>query len=356
MSKLFTPIEIKGVKFRNRIVMSPMCQYSANEGYANHWHLVHYTTRAIGGVGAIIVEATAVSPEGRISLKDLGIYSDKHIEKLHEIVACVEEYGAVPGIQLAHAGRKAGVEVFLQPESEGEERPVAPSELRFSNRDPLPRSLNKKDIEKVKQDFKSASIRAIKAGFKVIEIHAAHGYLLHEFLSPLSNKRSDEYGGSFENRIRLLLEVVEGVNQAIEGRLPLFVRISATDWVKEGGWDLEQSIALVKILENKGVDVIDVSTGAIVPDVMIPSGPGYQLPFASSIKKSVEKILVGTVGLYTTALQGETILRNQDADFIFYGRELLRNPYFSLQAAQELNEEVEWPQQYTRSKTRHFRK
>lgn len=357
MSKLFESFQIKGINFKNRIVMSPMCQYSATDGFASNWHLVHYGSRAVGGTGTIMVESVGVSSEGRISPNDLGIYNPEHVIKLKEITDFIKEQGAVPAIQLGHAGRKASAQIFQEwkgdgtvNEKNGGWQPVAPSPIKFIEEYPEPKELDKEGIGKVVSDFKNATERAIEAGFQVIEIHSAHGYLLHEFLSPLANKRTDEYGGSFENRIRLLLEVVDAVNSVLENKVPLFVRISATDWVKEGAWDLEQSIKLTKLLKEKGVDAMDVSTGAVIPDAIIPVGPGYQLPFASRIKKEVDGILVGTVGMITNAVQAETILLNNEADLIFLGRELLRNPYFPIEAAKELREEIEWPLQYTRGK------
>ena len=355
MSKLFEPFQIKEVKFNNRIVMSPMCQYSAHDGYANNWHLVHYGSRAVGKAGTVMVEATAVSPEGRISENDLGIYYTDHVKKLKEITAFIEEHGAVPGIQLAHAGRKAHIWSPSDYRREGKEnekqiRAVAPSAIKFKDSCSLPKKLDATGIEKIKNDFKIAAQRAVEAGFKVIEIHAAHGYLLHEFLSPLTNKRDDQYGGSFENRIKLLLETVDIMNDVLQNKLPLFVRISATDWVDKDGWDLAQSIELAKILKKKGVDVIDVSSGGLISKAVIAVGAGYQLSFAHSIKKAVKDLMVGAVGMITNAVQAETILFNNQADLIFLGREFLRNPYFPIEAAKKLKTEIDLPIQYIKAK------
>lgn len=354
MSLLFSPCTIKSVSFRNRIVVSPMCQYSAIDGFANNWHLVHLGSRAVGGAGLIIQEATAVLPEGRISYADMGIWKDEHIEKLREINAFIHENGAVAGIQLAHAGRKASAETAWNggrqiKEGPNSWLPLAPSAIPFHEKDVIPKELNKEEIGVIVEAFKTAAQRSLEAGFKVLEIHAAHGYLIHEFYSPLSNKRTDEYGGSFENRIRFLLEIIDAVHKVWPGNLPLFVRISATDWVEEG-WTIEDSVALSKILKAKGVDLIDTSSAANIPKAPIPVGPNYQVPLAAQIRKEAS-IPTGAVGLITDAQQAETILQNGEADLIFIARELLRNPYFPLQAAKELGDEITWPKQYERSKT-----
>lgn len=354
MSLLFSPYTIKSVSFRNRIVVSPMCQYSSIDGFANNWHLVHLGSRAVGGAGLIIQEATAVLPEGRISYADMGIWKDEHIEKLREINAFIHENGAVAGIQLAHAGRKASAETAWNggrqiKEGENSWLPLAPSAIPFHEKDVIPKELSKVEIGVIIEAFKTAAKRSLEAGFKVLEIHAAHGYLIHEFYSPLSNKRTDEYGGSFENRIRFLLEIIEAVHQVWPGNLPLLVRISATDWVEEG-WTIEDSVALAKILKTKGVDLIDTSSAANIPKAPIPVGPDYQVPLAAQIRKEAA-IATGAVGLITDAQQAETILQNGEADLIFIARELLRNPYFPLQAAKELGDEITWPKQYERSKT-----
>lgn len=355
MSLLFSPLQIRKLTLKNRIVVSPMCEYSSIDGFANNWHLVHLGSRAIGGAGLVITEATAVSPEGRISIADLGIWKDEHIEKLREITSFITENGAVAGIQLAHAGRKASFDIpwenaqQLSPENGGWQT-LAPSAIPFNPTDYTPLALSADAIEKVKGDFKAAALRALLAGFKVIEIHAAHGYLLHQFLSPLSNQRDDLYGGSFENRVRFLIETVDAVQEIWPAENPIFVRISATDWA-EGGWDLEQSIQLAKLLQEKGIDIIDTSSGGLTLDQKIPLSPGYQVGFAAAIKKETS-IRTGAVGLITEAEQAETILQSEEADLIFLARELLRNPYFPLHAAIELGDEVIWPSQYERGKPR----
>lgn len=355
MSLLFTPLRIKSVTIKNRIVVSPMCQYSAIDGFANNWHLVHLGSRAIGGAGLVIMEATGVSPEARISIGDLGIWKDEQIEKLKEITDFIYKNGSIAGIQLAHAGRKASFDIpwenplQLEKENGGWDTLSASNEI-FSPTDKTPIALDIAGIEKVKNDFKLATLRAIKAGFKVVEIHAAHGYLQHQFLSPLSNKRTDQYGGSFENRIRLLLETVESVQEVWPIENPLFVRISATDWA-EGGWNEEESIRLSALLKEKGVDVVDTSSGGLTLAQQIPLKPGYQVEFAAAIKKQTG-ITTGAVGLITTAKQAEEILQNGEADLIFLARELLRDPYFPLHAATELGEDVKWPAQYERAKPR----
>ncbi|WP_298739618.1 NADPH dehydrogenase NamA [uncultured Chitinophaga sp.] len=353
MSQLFSPLTIKGLQFKNRIAVSPMCQYSSEDGFANDWHLVHLGSRAVGGAGLIITEAAAVSPEGRISPEDLGIWKDEHVEKLRQITSFISAQQCVPGIQLAHAGRKASTNAPWKGRGEvtvanGGWVTVAPSAIRFSDNYPLPEALTIEGIHKVIADFTAAAKRSLAAGFKVIEVHAAHGYLVHQFLSPLSNHRTDEYGGSFENRIRLLLEIIESVKTVWPQELPLFVRISATDWV-DGGWNPDESVKLAHILKESGVDLVDVSSGGLSVQQHIPVGPAYQLPFASRIRKETG-ILTGTVGMITNATQAETILVNGDADMVIMARELLRNPYFPLQAAQELNDKISWPIQYERAK------
>jgi 2,4-dienoyl-CoA reductase-like NADH-dependent reductase (Old Yellow Enzyme family) len=353
MPHLFSPIKIKDIEFRNRIVVSPMCQYSSVDGFAGNWHLVHLGSRATGGAALVITEAIAVSPEGRISYGDLGIYKDEHISKLKEINDFIHQHGAVAGAQLAHAGRKASHDLpwtggMQIPSNQANGWPsVAPSAVPFSATEEAPLELDKAGIEKVKADFKAATIRAITAGFKVIEIHGAHGYLLHEFYSPLSNQRTDEYGGSFENRIRLLLEVVESVQEAWPAGNPLFVRISSTDWV-EGGWSVGDSVALAKILKDKGVDLVDCSSGGNVL-APIPLKPGYQVEFAEALRAT--GILTGAVGLITEAQQADEIIKTGQADMVFLARQLLRDPYFPLRAAHELGyDEVKWPVQYERAK------
>jgi 2,4-dienoyl-CoA reductase-like NADH-dependent reductase (Old Yellow Enzyme family) len=352
MALLFEPLEIREIKLKNRIVVSPMCQYSSVDGFANEWHLVHLGTRAVGGAALVFTEAAAVSPQGRISPDDLGIWKDEHVAYLKKITDFIKENGAVPGIQLAHAGRKASQlspwkgRRTLKPD-EGGWQTEAPSAVAFHEGDPAPKKMTKEDILQFKADWKRATERSVEAGFQVFEIHAAHGYLLNEFLSPLSNFRKDEYGGSFENRIRLLLETVDITRQVIAG-LPLFVRISATDWV-EGGWNENDSIKLAKILEEHHVDVMDCSTGGNSPHQKIPVGPLYQVPFSAAIREK-SKILTAAVGLITTATQAETILQENKADLIIMARQLLREPYFPLHAARELGVQISWPDQYERAK------
>ncbi len=351
-SPLFSPLQIKSVFFKNRIVISPMCQYSAIDGFANDWHLVHLGSRAVGGAGLVIQEATAVSPEGRISPEDLGLWQDEQVSKLQQITQFIKSQHAVPGIQLAHAGRKASVSSPWNGNnkldlSHGGWQEVAPSSVGYQQEE-SPHALDKVGIEKLISDFKSASRRAFQAGYQVLEIHAAHGYLLHEFLSPLSNFRRDEYGGSFENRIRILLEVVNAVLSEWPSGLPLFVRISATDWA-EGGWDELQSVELSKILKAKGVDLMDISSGGAVRDQQISLEPGYQVPFAEKIRKEAG-ILTGAVGLITTPKQAEEIIAKGKADLVLFARESLRNPYLGLNFANELDIDVSWPNQYLRAK------
>lgn len=353
MAKLFTPLTIKSVTFKNRIVVSPMCEYSSVDGFANEWHLVHLGSRAVGGAGLIITEAAAVSPEGRISPDDLGIWKNAHLEKLKGVVSFIHKHGSVAGIQLAHAGRKASFTApwkgtqQLKP-GEGGWQTVAPSAIPFSEGNTLPEALTIEGINKVVNDFKEAAQRALNAGFKLIEIHAAHGYLINQFLSPLSNKRTDEYGGSFENRIKLLMEITEAIQSVWPKELPLFVRISATDWSDEG-WKENDSVQLAILLKNKGIDLIDCSTAGIVPGLKIPVRPGYQVRFAAQVKKEAD-ILTGAVGLITTSEQAEAILKKDEADLIIMARELLRDPYFPLRAAHELKADITWPDQYLRAK------
>ena len=352
MSKLFSPLIIKNITFRNRIVMSPMCQYSSAEGFSNDWHLVHLGSRAVGGAGLVIAEATAVSSEGRITPGDLGLWNDEHINGLSRIADFIHQQGAIAGIQLAHAGRKASCAVPWEggkqlDEMHGGWQTVAPGDIPFNTIDRPPESLSKEGISKVISNFKEAAGRARVAGFKVIEIHGAHGYLLHEFLSPLSNQRSDEYGGSFENRTRLLREVIAAVKPVWPDEYPFFVRISSTDWA-EGGWSLEESVKLSYILKDMGVDLIDCSSGGNIHDAKVPVGPGYQVPFSEAIRKT--GILTAAVGFITTARQAESILQEEKADLVVLARELLRNPYFPLNAAKELGVDLTWPVQYLRSK------
>jgi len=352
-SKLFSPLRIKGLTFKNRIAISPMCQYSATDGFANDWHLIHLGSRAAGGAALIIQEATAVSPEGRISPGDLGLWKDEHIEKMQAINQCIISQNAIPGIQLAHAGRKASVSEpwngnKKMDENNGGWETVAPSAVGYHSNEKPPIDLDKTGIQKVISDFKSATKRAVQAGFQVVEIHAAHGYLLHQFMSPLSNRRTDDYGGSFENRIRLTVEVLEAVQSEWPEDLPLFIRISATDWA-DGGWNTEESVQFSKIVKEMGVDLIDVSSGGLVSHQKIPLEPIYQVPFAEKIKKETG-ILTGAVGLITEAIQAEEIVASEQADLVLFARESLRDPYLGLNFAKELGADVPWPKQYERAK------
>jgi 2,4-dienoyl-CoA reductase-like NADH-dependent reductase (Old Yellow Enzyme family) len=352
MSNLFSSLTIKNITLKNRLVTSPMCQYSATEGFTNDWHLVHLGSRAVGGMGLVITEATAVSPEGRISYGDTGLWKDDHIQGFNRIVNFIHQHGAISGIQLAHAGRKASCAVPQEggkqlDEKHGGWQTVAPSAISFLAGERSPLSLNMEGIIKVISDFKAAAERAVAAGFKVIEIHSAHGYLLHEFLSPLSNKRTDEYGGSFENRIRLLLQVIGAIRSVWPIENPLFVRISATDWT-EGGWTIEDSVKLAFILKDADIDLVDCSSGGNIHNAKIPVKPGYQVPFSEAVRKS--GILTGAVGFITTVRQAESILQEEKADLVFLARESLRNPYFPLNAARELGVDVKWPVQYLRAK------
>jgi 2,4-dienoyl-CoA reductase-like NADH-dependent reductase (Old Yellow Enzyme family) len=356
MSLLFSAINIKNITLKNRIVISPMCQYSAKDGYANDWHLVHLGSRAVGGAGLIIQEATSVSPEGRISPGDLGIWNDDQIPMLKRITDFIHQNGSIAGIQLAHAGRKASFDVPWEGgkclnESEGGWVPVAPSPIPVNEGNTVPHELSIEDISQLKADFVAATLRSITAGYKVIEIHAAHGYLFHQFFSQLSNQRTDQYGGSFENRIRFLLETLADIQEVWPSENPLFVRTSATDWA-EGGWDMEESVALSKILKEKGVDLIDCSSGGLVPHQKIPVFAGYQVQFAEGVKAATD-ILTGAVGLITEPQQAEDILKDAKADLIFFARESLRDPYFPLHAATALGDDIKWPNQYDRAKRKH---
>src|SRR5271166_638339 len=344
---LLSPLSIGGLQLCNRIVMSPMCQYSAKEGLANDWHLVHLGSRAAGGVSLVMVEATAVAREGRITYGDMGIWDDRHIEPLARIARFVESQGAVAGIQLAHAGRKGSCDLpwnggaRLKTAPEGGWTVVAPSPIPFSVGDPPPVPLDEAGIDGIVAAFENAARRALKAGFRLIEIHAAHGYLLHEFLSPLSNHRQDRYGGSLENRMRLALRVAGQLRSILPDSMPLFVRVSATDWV-EAGWDIDQSIVLAGELRKLGVDLIDVSSGAIMPRVKIPAGPGYQVPFAARIRAEAS-IRTGAVGMITDPDQARSIITQGDADMVLLARELLREPYWAIKAQQHFGEEPLWP-------------
>jgi 2,4-dienoyl-CoA reductase-like NADH-dependent reductase (Old Yellow Enzyme family) len=353
MALLFEPIKIRNIELKNRLVVSPMCQYSSVDGFANDWHLVHLGSRAIGGAALVFTEATAVSPEGRISPDDLGIWKDEHIDFLKRISVFIKQHGSVPGIQLAHAGRKASHYSpwkggkFLNP-AEGAWQTLAPSAVPYKDGEPMPKEMTIVEIEQLIEDFRLSTERALQAGFEVFEVHAAHGYLINEFLSPLSNHREDEYGGSFENRIRLLIAIVKEMRTVIGNDRLLFVRISVTDWVS-GGWNEGDSVQLAKILKELGVDVIDCSSGGNSHEQKIPVGPLYQVPFSEKIKKETG-ILTAAVGLITTAEESEKILSENKADLVVMARELLREPYFALHAAKTLGAEVEWPVQYERAK------
>jgi 2,4-dienoyl-CoA reductase-like NADH-dependent reductase (Old Yellow Enzyme family) len=350
---LFSHYELGSKTLPNRIVVSPMCQYSSIDGFANDWHLVHLGSRAVGGAGLIIVEATAVSPEGRITPSDLGLWKDEHIPKLKQISDFVHSQGAYAGIQLAHAGRKASMSVpweserHLPPEEGGWTDVLGPSIIPFAETYARPIALNKTGINRIIESFVASARRATKAGFDAIEIHSAHGYLLHSFLSPLSNQREDEYGGPFENRIRLLIEIVDAVRAELPVDSPLMVRISATDWA-EGGWDINQSVELAKVLKGHHVDLMDISSGALVPYAKIPAGPGFQTPFAERIRREAG-MPVGAVGVITGPSQADQIIRTAQADLIMIAREFLRDPYWPLQAANELHQKIAWPKQYLRA-------
>jgi len=353
MAHLFDQLTIRSITFPNRIFVSPMCEYSADDGFVNDWHLVHLGGRAVGGAGLVFTEATAVTPEGRISPQDLGIWKDEHVEPLSRIVRFVHQQGAVAGMQLAHAGRKAST---YRPWSGngkvavgdgGWTTVLAPSAEAFADDYPQPIEMSEADIAGVVKAFVAAAGRALAAGFKVIEIHSAHGYLLHEFLSPLSNKRADRYGGSFDNRTRIVGEVVTAVRASLPERLPLFIRISSTDWV-DGGWDVDQSTELVRQLKPLGVDLVDCSSGGNVATARIPLGPGYQTPFAERIRRDAG-ILTGAVGLITAPVQAEHIINRGQADAVFIAREFLRDPYFPLRAAREMGRDITWPAQYLRA-------
>ncbi len=352
MQNLFSPLSIRSIGFRNRIVVSPMCQYSCEDGFATDWHLVHLGSRAVGGAALVMAEASAVEARGRISPADLGIWKDDHIENLSRIASFIKKQGAVPGIQIAHAGRKASTAVPWQggraiPQGEGGWQPVAPSPIPFYEGDPAPAELTKTEIQNIVEAFVSAARRARTAGFEVLEIHGAHGYLIHEFLSPLSNQRSDEYGGSFENRARFPCEIAQAVRAAWPESLPLFTRISATDWA-EGGWDIEQSVRFSACLRDLGVDLIDCSSGGAVSYQKIELKPGYQVPFAERIRRETG-VLTGAVGLITEARQADEIIRNGQADITLIARQMLRDPYFALHAAKETAEGAPVPVQYSRA-------
>lgn len=349
---LFTPLKIRGTTFRNRIAVSPMCQYSSIDGAATDWHLVHLGSRAVGGAALVMLEATAVEGRGRISPEDMGIWDDKHIAPLARIAAFIEGEGAVPAIQLAHAGRKActcrpwdgGKPVTPE---RGAWKPVGASAIAFDQGYQVPQVLEEKDIEELLANYRLAARRALAAGFKLIEIHSAHGYLLHSFLSPLSNQREDSYGGSLQNRMRLLLSVTTAMRQEMPEEMPLFVRISASDWAP-GGWDLEQSTFLARELSRLGVDLIDCSSGGLVPHQKIQVEPGYQVPFAETIRREAG-VATAAVGMITDARQADEIISSQKAEMVFLARQMLRDPYWALHAAQELGYKIKWPNQYLRA-------
>jgi 2,4-dienoyl-CoA reductase-like NADH-dependent reductase (Old Yellow Enzyme family) len=356
MPYLFDPLRLRSLTLSNRIVVSPMCEYSSVDGFSNDWHLVHLGSRAVGGAALVMTEAAAVAADGRISPHDLGIYDDSHVDGLARIVRFVHRQNAHAGIQLAHAGRKGstlrpwelvpGLPAAV-PLEQGGWVPVGPSTEPFTSGYPVPCALKTGEIATVVHAFVAAAQRALAAGFDVVEIHAAHGYLIHEFLSPLVNTRDDDYGGSFDNRVRLCLEVADGVRGVWPERQPLFVRISATDW-KDGGWDLEQSVELARRLRERGVDLVDCSSGGAVADATITVGPGYQVPFAARIRRDAG-IATGAVGLITEAAQADAIVRDGQADCVFLARELLRDPYWPLHAADKLGVVVPWPPQYLRA-------
>jgi 2,4-dienoyl-CoA reductase-like NADH-dependent reductase (Old Yellow Enzyme family) len=352
VSALFQPLRVRETTLKNRIAVSPMCQYSAPDGRPTTWHLVHLGSRAVGGAALVVAEATAVTPEGRISPDDTGIWSDAHAEAWAPIARFVAEQGAVPGIQLAHAGRKASTDVPWRggrpvPESARGWRPVAPSPLAFADGHPVPRELATDELPDVVGAFREAARRAEQAGFGVVEIHMAHGYLLHQFLSPLSNRRADDYGGALENRMRLPLEVARAVRDAFPVERPVLARISATDWA-EGGWDLDQSVVFARALHDSGVDLVDCSSGGLVPGAKVPLGPGYQVPFAEAIRARAG-VMTGAVGLIRDAAQAEAVVAGGKADLVLLAREMLRDPYWPLHAARTLGVEVRWPDQYLRA-------
>ena len=354
MAKLFAPYQLRGIEFKNRIFVSPMCQYSAEGGMPNHWHLVNYGSKAVGGAALVMVEATAVSPEGRITPWCTGLWSEAHAEAFRPIADFIRSQGAVPGIQIAHAGRKASCDTPWRggkylPVGAGGWQTVAPSALPYTPGHGAPQALSHEAIDRIVQLFADTAQRALAAGFEVIELHCAHGYLLNEFLSPLSNHRTDEYGGSLENRCRLPLMIAQTIRALWPEQWPVFVRISASDWV-EGGWDLAQSIQFAKWLKAIGIDLIDCSSGGLVADAKIPVAPGFQTPFAEGIRHDAG-IATGAVGLITDAHQAEHILVTGQADAVLLARELLRNPYWPLEAARKLGVEVKWPDQYARAKS-----
>ncbi len=353
MSVLFSPLTVRGVTFRNRVFVSPMCQYSSRDGMPTDWHLVHLGSRAVGGAALVMVEATAVSPEGRISPADSGLWSAAHARAFRQIAAFISERGSLPGVQLAHAGRKASTRVPWVgggplPAGEGGWLPLAPSAAAFADGYPVPREMTAADLEAVRGQFVAAARLAAEAGFAVIELHMAHGYLLHEFLSPLANRRSDRYGGERDNRMRFPLEVARDVRAAWPAELPMLVRVSATDWV-EGGWSLADTVELARRLREIGVDLVDCSSGGVVASARIPFGPGYQTPFAATVRREAG-VATGAVGMITRPEQAEQIVATGQADAVLLAREMLRDPYWPLHAAQALGAEAPWPDQYLRAR------
>lgn len=353
MSSLFTPLTLRELSIKNRIFVSPMCQYSSKEGMPNDWHLVHLGSRAVGGAGLVMVEATAVTPQGRISPDDSGIWSSEHAKGFAPITRFIKEQGAVPAIQLAHAGRKASTDLPWKGSAplDGKHRgwqTIAPSALPFAAGHPVPREATAQDLEIILGQFTSAARRSLEAGFQVVEIHMAHGYLMHEFLSPLSNRREDDFGGSLENRCRFPLRVAKAVREIWPDHLPVFVRVSASDWM-EGGWDLAQTMELAGGLKRIGIDLLDCSSGGLLPEGAPPFGPGFQTPFATAIRRELN-LPTGAVGFITDPVQAEQIVATGLADAVFLAREMLRDPYWPLHAAKALGEEVDWPVQYERAK------
>ena len=353
MSHLFSPLQLRELVLKNRIFVSPMCQYSSTEGMPTDWHLVHLGSRAVGGAALVLMEATAISPEGRISPGDLGIWSDQHQLSYQKITSFIRQQDCIPAIQLAHAGRKASTDLPWQgggplSAAQGGWQPLAPSALPFAANHPTPREMTLADIQQVITQFQLAAQRALAAGFAVAEIHMAHGYLLHEFLSPITNRRSDDYGGSLENRMRLPLAVTQAVRQVWPANLPVFVRISATDWVA-GGWDLPQSQVLAREMKQLGIDLVDCSSGGLVSDARVPVAQGYQVPFAAALRKETG-IATGAVGLISNAGHAEEIIASGQADAVLLARELLRNPYWPLHAARILGDDIPWPKPYARAK------
>ena len=353
MAKLFTPLTLRDVVFKNRIFVSPMCQYSCENGMPNNWHLVHLGSRAVGGAGLVIAEATAVSPEGRISPNDCGIWSDEQAEAFKSITSFIEAQGSVAGIQIGHAGRKASTDLPWRgglplPDGENGWQPIAPSPIAFGKAYTVPREMTEADMDRVVDAFTSATKRSLSAGFKVLELHMAHGYLMHQFLSPISNLRKDQWGGALGNRQSFPLRIAAAVRKVWPDNLPLFVRISCTDWV-ENGWDLPQSIEFSTRLKRLGVDFIDCSSGGTVPDARIPVGPGFQAVFSAAVRKAVG-IETGAVGLITAPAQAEQVLVTEQADAVLLGREFLRSPYWPMTAAADLGVNLEWPNQYKLAK------